>query len=75
VLFNLVAVILWRWNTAQPVIVDIALGERSIPEGQSLFQAIASSEPQGRHPAPVAEWFEPAAARWEAPGHPPSARG
>jgi Domain of unknown function (DUF4956) len=63
VLFNLVAVILWKWNTAQPVIVDIALGERSIPEGQSLFQAITSSEPPARHPAPVAEWFEPAAAK------------
>lgn len=63
VLFNLVAVILWKWNTAQPVIADIALGERSIPEGQSLFQAITSSEPPSRHPAPVAEWFEPAAAR------------
>jgi hypothetical protein len=63
VLFNLVAVILWKWNTAQPVIVDIALGERSIPEGQSLFQAITSSGPPARHPAPVAEWFEPAAAK------------
>jgi Domain of unknown function (DUF4956) len=62
VLFNLVAVILWKWNTAQPVIVDIALGERTIPEGQSLFQALTSPEPQARHPAPVAEWFEPAAA-------------
>ena len=63
VLFNLVAVILWKWNTAQPVIVDIALGERSIPEGQSLFQALTSSQPPGRHPAPVAEWLEPAAAK------------
>ena len=63
VLFNLVAVILWKWNTAQPMIVDIALGERSIPEGQSLFQAITSSEPPARHPAPIAEWFEPAAAK------------
>jgi hypothetical protein len=63
VLFNLVAVILWKWNTAQPAIVDIALGERSIPEGQSLFQAITSSEPPTRHPDPVAEWFEPAEAK------------
>ena len=63
VLFNFVAVILWKWNTAQPVIVDIALGERSIPRGQSLFQALTSSQPPGRHPAPVAEWLEPAAAR------------
>jgi hypothetical protein len=63
VLFNLVAVILWKWNTAQPVIVDIALGERSIPEGQSLFQALTSSQAPGRHPAPVAEWLEPAAAK------------
>jgi hypothetical protein len=63
VLFNLVAVILWKWNTAQPVIVDIALGERSVPEGQSLFQALTSTDPPGRHPAPVAEWLEPAAAK------------
>lgn len=63
VLFNLVAVILWKWNTAQPVIVDIALGERLIPEGQTVLQAITSSEPPARHPAPVAEWFEPAAAK------------
>ena len=47
VLFNLVAVILWKWNTAQPAIVDIALGERSIPEGQSLFQAITSGSRRG----------------------------
>jgi hypothetical protein len=63
VLFNLVAVILWKWSTSQPVIIDIALGERSIPEGQSLFQAITSSEPPAQHPAPVAEWFEPAATK------------
>jgi hypothetical protein len=62
VLFNFVAVILWKWNTAQPVIVDIALGERSVPEGQTLFQAITSSEPSTRHPSPVAEWYEAAAA-------------
>jgi hypothetical protein len=63
VLFNLVAVILWKWSTAQPVIVDVALGERRLPEGQSLLQAITASEPRARHPHPVAEWFEPAAAR------------
>jgi hypothetical protein len=63
VLFNLVAVILWKWTTAQPVIVDIALGERTVPEGQSLLQAIRSPEPPARHPDPIAEWFEPAAAK------------
>jgi hypothetical protein len=63
VLFNLVAVILWKWTTAQPVIVDIALGERTLPEGQSLLQAIRASDTPVRHPAPVAEWFEPAAAK------------
>jgi hypothetical protein len=63
VLFNLVAVILWKWNTAHPVIADIALGERTVPEGQSLLQAITSSEPRAQHPWPVAEWFEPAAAK------------
>ena len=60
-LFNLVAVVLWKWNTAQPVIVDIALGERVVPEGQSLLQAIRESGPPARHPHPVAEWLEPAA--------------
>jgi Domain of unknown function (DUF4956) len=63
VLFNLVAVILWKWNTAHPVIADIALGERSLPEGQSLLQALTSSAPPAQHPSPVAEWFEPAAAK------------
>ena len=63
VLFNLVAVILWKWNTAKPVIVDIALGERSVPEGQSLLEAIRASEPMARHPAPVAQWFQPAGAK------------
>lgn len=63
VLFNLVAVILWKWTTAQPVIVDIALGERTLPEGQSLLQAMRASDPPVRHPDPVAEWFEPAAAK------------
>lgn len=63
VLFNLVAVILWKWNTAQPVIVDIALGERPLPKDQSLLEAIRSSTPPRQHPAPVAEWFEPSAAR------------
>lgn len=61
-LFNLVAVALWKWNAAQPVIVDIALGEKAVPEGQSVLEAIASPRPPARHPAPVAEWFEPAAA-------------
>ena len=63
VLFNLVAVILWKWNTAHPVIADIALGERSVPEGQSLFQALTSPAPPAQHPSPVAEWFEPAGAK------------
>jgi hypothetical protein len=62
-LFNLVAVILWKWNTAQPVIVDIALGERTVPEGQSLLQALRAAEPRARHPRPVVEWLEPAAAK------------
>ena len=63
VLFNLVAVILWKWTKAQPVIVDIALGDRTVPEGQSLLQAMRASDSPVRHPAPVAEWFEPAAAK------------
>lgn len=63
VLFNLVAVILWKWNTAKPAIVGIALGEYTVPEGQSLMEAFKPSEPPTQHPAPVAEWFKPAAAK------------
>lgn len=63
VLFNLVAVVLWKWNTARPAIVGIALGEYAVPEGQSLMEALKPSEPPAQHPAPVAEWFKPAAAK------------
>src|SRR5688572_8595955 len=62
-LFNLVSVTLWKWNSAQPVIVDIALGEHPLPEGKSVLQAITSPRPPERHPVPVAEWLEPTEAR------------
>jgi hypothetical protein len=58
-IFNLVSVTLWRWNVAQPVIVDIALGEHPLPKGQSVLEAITSAKPPERHPAPVAEWLQP----------------
>ena len=62
-LFNLVSVALWKWNSAQPVIVDIALGEQPLPKGRSVLEAITSPRPAERHPAPVAEWLEPTAAK------------
>ncbi|HYC33477.1 MAG TPA: DUF4956 domain-containing protein, partial [Gemmatimonadales bacterium] len=58
-LYNLVVVSLWKWNTAQPVIADIALGEQRVPRGQTILQTILPGNDPERHPAPVAEWFEP----------------
>ena len=63
VLFNLVSVILWKWNTSQPIIVDIALGEHALPKGQSVLEALSSGKPPARHPAPLAEWLTPAVAK------------
>jgi hypothetical protein len=62
-LFNLVSVVLWKWNSARPAIVDIALGERPVPEGQSVIEAITAPKAAERHPAPLAEWLEPTVAR------------
>jgi hypothetical protein len=62
-LFNLVSVTLWKWNSAQPVIVDIALGERTLSREQSVLEAITSPRPPERHPTPVAEWLEPTEAK------------
>ena len=58
-LYNLVVVGLWKWNTAQPVIADIALGEQTVPKGSTIFEALLPGQEPERHPAPVAEWFEP----------------
>jgi hypothetical protein len=55
-LYNLAVVSLWKWNTSQPVIADIALGEH-VPEGQPVLEALTKEGE--RHPKPVAEWFEP----------------
>jgi hypothetical protein len=56
-IYNLAVVALWKWNTSQPVIADIALGEHTVPEGQTVLEALTKEgEP---HPKPVAEWFEP----------------
>lgn len=62
-LFNLVSITLWKWNSSQPLIVDIALGEQSVPKGQSVLEAITSPRPVERHPAPLAEWLEPTVAK------------
>jgi hypothetical protein len=62
-LFNLVSITLWKWNSSQPVIVGIALGEQAVPKGQSVLEAITSPRTLERHPAPVAEWLEPTVAK------------
>jgi hypothetical protein len=46
-LYNLVVVALWKWNTTLPEIAEIALGEQNRSKGLT-------------HPAPAAEWLEPA---------------
>ena len=58
-LYNLVVVGLWKWNTVQPVIADIALGEPTVPKGATVLEALLPGQEPERHPAPVAEWFEP----------------
>jgi hypothetical protein len=55
--YNVTAVSLWKWNTARPVIADIALGEQAVPEGQTVLDALRADKE--RDPAPVAEWLEP----------------
>ena len=57
--FNLVVVALWKWNTSQPVIADIALGEHRVPKGSTVLETLLPGHEAERHPAPVAEWFEP----------------
>jgi hypothetical protein len=57
-LYNLAVVSLWKWNTSQPMIADIALGEHTVPEGHTVLEALTKEGE--RHPKPVAEWFEPA---------------
>jgi hypothetical protein len=58
-LYNLVVIALWKWQTSQPVIADIALGEQPVRKGQGVLQTILGRETD-RHPAPMAEWFKPA---------------
>jgi hypothetical protein len=55
-LYVLAAVALWKWHMSQPVIADIALGERGVPKGQSVLQSL-TREGSPPHPAPVAEWL------------------
>ena len=73
-LFNLVVIALWKWNRTQPVIVDIALGEQSVPKGQSVLEALRPKKPAEQHPSPVAEWFEATEAKplVDSPGPPDS---
>lgn len=56
-LYTLAVVALWKWNTARPMIADIALGEQTVPEGQTVLEALTKEGE--RHPKPAAEWFEP----------------
>jgi hypothetical protein len=56
-LYNLAVVALWKWHTSQPVIADIALGEQTVPKGQTVLEALTKEGE--RHPAPVAEWYQP----------------
>lgn len=58
-MFNLVVVALWKWSTSQPVIADIALGEHQLPRGSTVLDTLLPGREVERHPAPVAEWFEP----------------
>ena len=62
-LFNLVVIALWKWNRAHPAIADIALGEREVPQGQSVMDALRAPDEGEVHPAPVAEWLEVAEAK------------
>lgn len=71
-LYNLVSVALWKWNASRPIIADIALGEHPVPEGHSVLEEIVSPKERERHPAPVAEWFEPAATKPLVNGAPPA---
>jgi hypothetical protein len=57
--FNLVVVALWKWNTTRPVIADIALGEPTVPKGQTVLETLLPTQDPARHPDPVAEWFDP----------------
>ena len=57
-LYDFAVVALWKWNTSRPMIADIALGEETVPRGQSVIQALRPKEGEP-HPEPAAEWFEP----------------
>jgi hypothetical protein len=74
-LYNLVVVALWKWQTSQPVIADIALGEQ--PAKNGVIQTLLGKATD-RHPAPMAEWLRPAEVKplleGEAAAAPPSKR-
>ena len=55
--YNLAVVALWIWHTSRPIIADIALGEHTVPKGQTVLEALTRE--RGHHPKPLAEWFEP----------------
>ena len=57
-LYNLVVIALWKWNTAPPMIADVALGEQKLPEGKSVLSAMQPRDPEP-HPHPAAEWLKP----------------
>ncbi len=58
-LYNLAVVSLWKWHTSQPMIADIALGEQTVPEGQTVLETLTKEKEVARHPEPVAEWLAP----------------
>jgi hypothetical protein len=62
-LYNLVVVALWKWQTTQPVIADIALGEEHLPAGRGVIQSLLQTKEPELHPAPMAEWLRPAEAQ------------
>lgn len=54
-LYVVSVVALWKWHTSDPVIADIALGELTLPEGQTVLQALSHDKQPPR--AVEAEWF------------------
>jgi len=54
-LYVLSVVALWKWHTSDPVIADIALGELTLPEGQTMLEALSGDKLPPR--AVGAEWY------------------
>jgi hypothetical protein len=54
-LYVVSVVALWKWQTSDPVIADIALGELTLPEGQTMLEALSGDKLPPR--AAEAEWY------------------